>query len=847
MTDESAIDLRIEDGRAALIVAPRELGALASLEKMEVALSEPAPSRARAPLRRGRLQAAVITVDERRLAGALAPAALVAAGITDLRLRVAADAVVVRAHATRDGHEADFTARAVVAPASGRRARLEIDDVRVYGFLPAPAPLLGGAILAASGVAGTWAGGERTATPSWSVELDGLDLAVYETFAASGFRLPDISAARLGAVTISPGAISLTWDVDGAPGDVDAAEVTGAGASRPLAEADSALARGQVAEALAGYRAAARGGSAVAARRVLEILVASEDTLAEAAEELGSPRGRPRRRPWAGAAARDRRLARGSGRRERARRRGAGGAHLRRRGERGGGARRNRRCRAGPPRRRREWLRAGRADEARPLLESALAAQPDDARVIELLAACTTAAPAPDVGATQAVTALAVALAEAELADATDRPEAAAAALRRVLDLLDAHDPARADLARRLAALCERLGDDDGALAALRQFLEHTDAGPAVALGWRRVVELHARRGDPQAAARALIASADDSRTGSSDEERAAALTAAAEILRKRLGLTGDAVMLLERALALAPRSVETLDALQTTAVETSDWERLANVLERKIDTVARGPVEQKDLLVQLAEVYDRQLHRAERARDTHERALKLDPAFRPSLTWLARDAWVRGDAAAAVTLYRQLAASEAAAPRAPPEARAETHVRLGALARRAGDDGTAEREAERALAAMPEHPAALDLLIDLLDAQARHGELADVLARRIATDLDRRRAPSWRVGARTLSSARAGSSTRRRCGGRSWGTTRRPCPRCDGSPMTCTPPTTRRRSMPSLRHWARRSSSRATCRGPSRSPPPATNWRPTPSRPAPSPRSARACACICP
>ncbi|HEV3031630.1 MAG TPA: tetratricopeptide repeat protein, partial [Polyangia bacterium] len=56
--------------------------------------------------------------------------------------------------------------------------------------------------------------------------------------------------------------------------------------------------------------------------------------------------------------------------------------------------------------------------------------------------------------------------------------------------------------------------------------------------------------------------------------------------------------------------------------------------------------------------------------------------------------------------------------------------------ARRAGDAGTAERAAEWALAAAPGHPAALDLLIDVLEAQARHGELADALARRIATDL---------------------------------------------------------------------------------------------------------------
>ena len=102
-------------------------------------------------------------------------------------------------------------------------------------------------------------------------------------------------------------------------------------------------------------------------------------------------------------------------------------------------------------------------------------------------------------------------------------------------------------------------------------------------MAWRRLVELYARRGDPHAAARALIASADDTRTGASEAERAAALVAAAEILRKRLALPGDAGMLLERAIALDPTSIEALEALEGLTTETGDFQRLADVLERKL------------------------------------------------------------------------------------------------------------------------------------------------------------------------------------------------------------------------------------------------------------------------
>jgi tetratricopeptide (TPR) repeat protein len=739
---EAGIALSVIDGRAALAVAPRDLAALATLARMEIAVpglraapeAPVAPERAR--LRRGRLQVAVITVDEARLRSAFAPAALAAVGVDDLRLGLADGWVRLRGHASAGGRQADFTARAFVTPASRRRVRLTIDEVRVYGFLPLAAPLLGGVILGATVVGG---GANGRAAPHWSVEIDVLDLAVYETFAAWGWRLPDISGARLEAVTVSPAGITLAWDADVARPNADASEITGMSALRPVAEADDLLARGDAAGALIAYRAAEQGPAAAeAGLRVLELLLSRATTLDEAAEQHArlSATSPSAATALAGAVIASERGDAGLAARAYADVAVAAGQ----RGE-SDDADLARLAAA------REWLRAGKTDEARPLLEALLAEHPDDARAAELFAACTTdlttaetlgamASRVPSPQTTQPVTALAVALAEAEHAEMANRPEAAAAALRRALELVPARDPGHADLARRLAAVCERLGDEEGALIALRRFLDVAGPGAAVAPAWRRVVELHARRGDPQAAARALIASADDARTGSTDEERGAALTAAAGILRKRLGLAGDAVMLLERAIALDPRSVETLDALQTTAVEASNWERLADVLERKIDVVARGPVEQKDLLVQLAEVYDRHLARAARARDTHERALQIDPRFQPSLAWLARDAWVRGDAAAAVSLYGRLAATEGDEPRQPADLRAETHVRLGTLARRAGDDGTAEGEADRALAALPGHPAALDLLIDLLEAHARHGELADALARRIATDL---------------------------------------------------------------------------------------------------------------
>jgi tetratricopeptide (TPR) repeat protein len=774
------LQLGVADGLPTLAVAPRVMAELASAGSIEVTLPReptlPAPhgdaalTAERARRRRGVLRSAVISFDEQRLAAMPSPELLAERGLSAVRLRLGDGHLRARGRAAAGGREADFTARVTVTAASRRRVRVTIDDVRVYGFLPVAAPLVGGALLEAS--LGSEADKGRAA--HWTVELDLLDRAVFEAFASRGFRLPDISAARLGSIAVGTGGVTLAWDTEADRPGVDAAEITTSGPARPIAEADALLASGDVEQALAAYRTAARAGVPEAERRALEVLVASAETLGEAASELArvaamapDTEDTPTLTLAAAVVAAERGDPESAGR--------AFAQIAASAAERGetDDAELARLAAA------REWLRAGRPDEARPLLEAVLASDPDEGRAAELLESCKTdltpresvtaaepPAPAPvsepaaevaaparsdettatrrpsarETGAqlslTQPATALSVALAEAELAESSNRPDAAASALRRALEMAPPHAAGRAELARRLAGVCDRLGDDEGALAALRQFLEVAPSGPAVAPAWRRVVELHARRGDPQAAARALIASADDTRTGSTDDERAAALTAGAEILRKRLGLPEDAVMLLERAIALAPRSVETLDALQATAVESSNWERLADVLERKVDAVARGPVEQKELLVQLAEVYDRQLQKPGRARDTHERALQIDSRFQPSLIWLARDAWVRGDATAAIELYGRLAATESDTPPPSVEVRAESHVRLGVLARRAGDDGTAEREAERALAVAPSNAAALDLLIDLLEAQGRHGELGDALARRIATDL---------------------------------------------------------------------------------------------------------------
>jgi tetratricopeptide (TPR) repeat protein len=257
--------------------------------------------------------------------------------------------------------------------------------------------------------------------------------------------------------------------------------------------------------------------------------------------------------------------------------------------------------------------------------------------------------------------------------ESQDRQEIAR--LRRALEASPAGSE-RAEVAQLLAAAYERAGQEEGAVAALRLCIDNATSGPLVGPAWRRLVELYARRGDPQAAARALIASADDPRVVASEAGRAGTLVAAAEILRKRLNLPGDAGMLLERALALDPTSAEALEALEAVTSDAGDFQRLADLLERKIDLVARGPRGQRAILARLVEIYDGPLARPELARRANERLLKIDSDLAPARAHFARQA-AREAAAAAVPAVPGAAAGQAAAA-LPAQAAVEAAPRTG-------------------------------------------------------------------------------------------------------------------------------------------------------------------------
>jgi tetratricopeptide (TPR) repeat protein len=254
----------------------------------ELGTPEPGALADRYRNRRGRLLQATMTTDLGRVAHEIdrsgIRARLAAAGISDVRIGITDGSFRLVGRAAAGEREAAFTARARVDQQGARRIRISVDDLRIYGFLPIPAPLVARAIL--TSVVHARPG------PRWWIDLDPLEIALLETFAGHGWRMPDAGDARLETVQITSERIAFDWTTrspDDAAGPDASAETPAPDRGLPglLDEADGLLARGDHEGALDAYRRALKDrpgdpNAALATNRVLEILASSAGHLAEA-------------------------------------------------------------------------------------------------------------------------------------------------------------------------------------------------------------------------------------------------------------------------------------------------------------------------------------------------------------------------------------------------------------------------------------------------------------------------------------------------------------------------------------------------------------------------------------
>ena len=229
----------------------------------------------------------------------------------------------------------------------------------------------------------------------------------------------------------------------------------------------------------------------------------------------------------------------------------------------------------------------------------------------------------------------------------------------------------------RLAVAADRTGDAPLAIATLKPLVDsagHLGTGD-VALGLppdlraqalRLYADLSERAGELGGAAHALesfasLADAAGAREGdarktteTSASARADAMYRAGELFR-RAGAEEDAIRCLEAALRISDSHLPALDALEAMWRERGDLERVAVILGRKVAATARHPARQKPLLSRLGDL-QAQLGRPEVALATHQRALEIDPTWRPSLRFVTQRLHEQGQHVAAAGGFAQLA-----------------------------------------------------------------------------------------------------------------------------------------------------------------------------------------------
>jgi tetratricopeptide (TPR) repeat protein len=314
----------------------------------------------------------------------------------------------------------------------------------------------------------------------------------------------------------------------------------------------------------------------------------------------------------------------------------------------------------------------------------------------------------------------------AEAAYALKRWDEARAALE---PLHAAGLPPRVERALRLGEIAERQSQPASAIIFYQAALEAGASGVDATRAWNALVALHNARGDHSAAARALLAAADDERTSETAQQRGGRLVHAADLLRKHAGQMVEAVEIYERALMLDPFQLAALDALEQIAERDGDVGAQVQVLQRKVAATGKQPHRQKAILGRLANLQAERLNRPDAAREAWTRALEIDPDYRPALAFLAAEARARGDHAEETRRLEQL--TNLQPDPADPDTRTEQLVRLGQLRQLAGDAEAAEACARRVLEAQPRDGRALALLDELYTHAGRHADLIPVLALR--------------------------------------------------------------------------------------------------------------------
>ena len=756
---EGAFRLTFVQGRGLLSLAGRDIEGLGRVDSLELEIPnlrfpfDLSGGVARFKNRRLRLRELALFVGSRELTGFLARAPLAEFGIFDPHVTIAGSRLTMSARVLLGGYECEITAAALVSPQPPRSAGLCVYDVRAYGFLPIPAPLVVTALFSALGAESP---ANADSTPAFAlppllhirsaadIHIEVCELAMLAILPMHGWRLPERKHVQ---IRVAGGAANATHvpllfslaDPD-APADLLLGEDASPDAypmrefADRCAPIEAALARGDIASALQQLNALApvEADDRVGTTRLLQLLLAGQSTLDQAAEVAQTALDRwpeflpgllalaviaaVRNQPGDAAVLFERvaQLSAAQGRVE------------------------DESCALLAAAR--QLAASGQSDRALLTLERALVSrsslrpvarakvmkQAVEGRWKEILATIGRESSVTEPDVHDEVVQVLELVHQGGLAKDADLVGQAAASLESILlrDDWPETSLSRAEAAYQMGLVRLTLGDDQAASHWFAVCLEGAASGVTAAAAWQALVELLHRRGDPASVAQALSGWAGDARVPENADEKIGHLVGAAQITWHDLHALDQAASLLERALGLSPADENVLAELERLAVQSGHPEGVIDILRRHLRETR--PDQGKAVLRVLIRLLVESDNQQADAKEACGVLLDLSPGDEEAVFHLARLGWDTGERAEAGAGYR----SSTVAHSLSPAQLAEAHLRTAQLDFAQGALAEAERHLALGLTVEPSG-ARIDVLAEALRALGHDEKLHGLLAAR--------------------------------------------------------------------------------------------------------------------
>lgn len=759
---EGAFRLTFVQGRGLLSLTGRDFEGLGHVDSLELEIPnlrfpfDLSGGVARFKNRRLHLRELALFVGSRDIGGFLSRAPLADFGIFNPRVSIEGTRLTLCARVALGGREVEVTALAAIAPCAPRSVSLCIYGVRCYGFLPIPAPLVVTALFSALGAESP---ANRDASADFAVpsliqvrsaaevRIDVCELAMLAILPMHGWRLPQRSQVQ---IRVAGGAAQATRipfvfsEVDPMATadpllgeDVIPAVLAMRDFGIRAQPVEEALARGDIGTALAQLRAQGPldAGDRVGTRRLLQVLVAAQDTLSEAGEVaqaalvrwpnfapavlalavLASERGQPEE-----AAGFYERLAELSA--EQGRADDESCALL---------AAARQCARMGETNRALVLLERSLIHRLRPVARARVSKRAVAGDWDEILSAIAdeSASDAPEIHDEVAESLALVrqgtfAKDDALVAQAADSLESLLARGQWPESSLS-----RAEAAYELGLVRLSLADDEAASRWFAACIEGDAPGAIAGAAWRALAELLHRRGELAEEAQALVGWAGDARVPETASEKVRHLVEAATIAAERLKSPSDAATYLEMALTVSPADGTVLLALERLAQQTGDPVPVAAILRRHLrDSRPDQGKAILRILIRLLAERDDHPDEVEAARDACAVLLELSPDDEEATFFQARLAWKVGDRTTAAPGYLRAIQAKGLGTQQLAEAR----LRSAQVLLAEGQRDEASLHLALGLAFEPKG-ARIDVLSEALHAFGEDEKLASLLAQREA------------------------------------------------------------------------------------------------------------------